>query len=409
MTAAASPSVDTADEDMVSSLFQQHGFRGDVPNHPTDTADPPRFTPASSAEPAAPIHLTGERQTRAVDTPPPPVPEVIAPRPPDPVSFDKVKSRLRNILPAFEQRFKINPPGQKYLVESRTAFLDPQEYYGSDYFLSRLVGPGHDLEALPKRLGDAYFETTLVNEQIVSEQGKRWLKPTITSDAEQMKQLLDAGVRVAKRLNLAPGVAMSPELATALKEDIVWYETRRIAGERVSVPKVYLARSTRAKMPTHAASIEARGGIDLKTAHLTTSGGYIGSAGSMNLTVDGDLVASNSTLKSGGDMVLDVGGSMVSQTTVRHTKHAGTTEFRDMEEGHARIESGGNLNLKTGGDVTLRGTTTTAKGNVQVKAGGDLTSPPTVWNRIPKSVAKKPPAISAPCATPPVTSAPGAG
>ena len=368
---AASPFADTSDEDLLRSTLQEHGFAGDFPNHPAEDADPPRFTSAPAATLA---RLVSARQDWASGAPPPTAPKVVPPKRPDPVSFERLKSRLKRAIPGFEAEFRFNPPNSQYIVESRFAYLDPQQYYGSDYFLKRLVGEGYKLETIPRQLGDAYFETTLVNQQLVYEQGKRWLDPTITSDAQQMKHLLDNGIRAAQNLDLAPGIALSHVQVNALKEDIVWYEKRLVAGQETLVPKVYLASSTRGTMPTQAASTQAHGGVNLRTARLTNTDGVIGSrSGGLTLTVDGDLVNTNGTLQSGGDMALEVGGNLVSQTTVRHTKHAGTTEFRDMEEGHARIESGGNLAIKTGGDVTLRATTTTAKGKAEIEAKGAVT------------------------------------
>ena len=45
-------------------------------------------------------------------------------------------------------------PGSKYLLETRSKYVDLNKYYGSDYFLSRLgYTPGWNRV---RRLGDAY-------------------------------------------------------------------------------------------------------------------------------------------------------------------------------------------------------------------------------------------------------------
>jgi filamentous hemagglutinin len=78
-------------------------------------------------------------------------------------------------------------------------------FYGSDYFLSRT---GIDLSKTQQQLlGDAFYETRLVREQIFALTGRRFLSDTMSGDAEQMLALMDNAVAAREGLNLSVGVA----------------------------------------------------------------------------------------------------------------------------------------------------------------------------------------------------------
>lgn len=60
-------------------------------------------------------------------------------------------------------------PGHRYLIETNPALTSMALFYGSDYFLSRT---GIDLGKTQQQLlGDAFYETRLVREQILPSRG----------------------------------------------------------------------------------------------------------------------------------------------------------------------------------------------------------------------------------------------
>jgi hypothetical protein len=56
-----------------------------------------------------------------------------------------------------------------------------------------------------------------------------------------MRALYDDAIAEGERLDLRPGVALTPEQIAALQEDILWLETVVINGREVLIPRVYLA------------------------------------------------------------------------------------------------------------------------------------------------------------------------
>lgn len=100
-----------------------------------------------------------------------------------------------------------------------------------------------DPDKVPKRLGDGFYEQSLIRSQILNQTGRQYLGD-YTDDMTQYKALMDAGLAYAKATGLAPGVSLSPEQVAALTSDMVWLETKTVTvdgkEETVIYPKVYL-------------------------------------------------------------------------------------------------------------------------------------------------------------------------
>lgn len=64
-------------------------------------------------------------------------------------------------------------------------------------------------------LGDAFFETRLIQQQILASTGQRFLSGYST-DAAQMRGLMDAAYAQAEGLHLTVGVALSKDQVAAL-------------------------------------------------------------------------------------------------------------------------------------------------------------------------------------------------
>ena len=128
---------------------------------------------------------------------------------------------------------------QPFLIESRKKYVNTGSVMGSDYFLSRM-GLGN-----AKRYGDAFVETRFLRKQIF-ENGLADRLSEAHTEAELMRQLYDNAIEEAKDLELYPGIKMTAELISKLKRDIIWMEKEVINGEEVLVPRLYVAKSTRA-------------------------------------------------------------------------------------------------------------------------------------------------------------------
>ena len=95
-----------------------------------------------------------------------------------------------------------------------------------------------------KRLGDGFYEQKLVREQVLALTGNRFLGD-YSSDEQQYKALMDAGLTFAKAMNLRPGIALSAEQMAQLTSDMVWLVTKEVtladgSVQSVLVPQVYV-------------------------------------------------------------------------------------------------------------------------------------------------------------------------
>ncbi|WP_371741678.1 hemagglutinin repeat-containing protein [Fusobacterium sp. DD12] len=129
-------------------------------------------------------------------------------------------------------------PDAKYVLETRIKYTSIGNYYGSDYFLSR-IGYEEKWDRV-KRLGDAYYENSLIDKNISDKLGTRFLNGEIVS----MKNLIDNAKDESIKLGLKIGEPLSTEQKENLSKDIVWYELGEFSGEKVLIPKVYLSKKT---------------------------------------------------------------------------------------------------------------------------------------------------------------------
>ena len=166
----------------------------------------------------------------------------------------------------------------KYLLETRSKYINLGDFYGSDYYLSRI---GYDENSdwnNARRLGDAYYEYLLVTRAISDKLGTRFINGL--SDKELMKAMLDNSVELQKDLQLSVGVALTPDQVKALKSDIIWYEYEVVNGEKVLTPKVYLSQATLATIDTDGRN--KVGGLELTVINadeLRNNGQVIGNGG----------------------------------------------------------------------------------------------------------------------------------
>ena len=226
------------------------------------------------------------------------------------------------------------------------------------------------METLPKRLGDAWFDTRLIRDAIVKTTGQRWLDPQVADDSLQYKQLIDNAAEVAGDLHLAVGVRLTKEQIAALDRDIVWYETRTINGQEVLVPQLYLAQASRAEITPQGALL-AGSSVDLRTAAFVNQLGSVQAGDTLTIAATDSLRSSSGRLTSGGDMALSSGGDLVLETA--QARLDGGFGAADVRLGEGRVNAGGNLSLTADKDLTIAGAQVNSGGNASLTAGGDVT------------------------------------
>ena len=167
-------------------------------------------------------------------------------------------------------------PGSKYLLETRSKYVDLNKYYGSDYFLSRLgYTPGWNRV---RRLGDAYYENLLITRALTEQLGTAFINGK--SNEELIKSLMDNAGMESSRLGLQVGKELTPEQISGLSKDLVWYVTQNVNGVEVLVPKIYLSKNTLATITADGRNkIGGVNGTYIKTDNFVNNGMKIGNGG----------------------------------------------------------------------------------------------------------------------------------
>lgn len=284
-------------------------------------------------------------------------------------------------------------PNASYLIETRSAFIDPNLFLGSDYYLARI---GYDPEHSLKRVGDAYVEYKLIAHQLFDLTGSNSL---LAGDpVVKMRGLYDNAIDTQKNLGLTPGVALTPTQIAGLTKDIVWLEKQTINGQQVLVPRVYLAASTLANTSPASAQIKA-GGVALVNAGGLTNSGAISAGSDLGIKTAGDLVNRGGSLFSASDIVVQVGsnfanqsgsvsgnnvtiiagGNIANDTVVLRDAYA--NGFADRQQQLGAINAKDGLLVQAAGNIAAQGSQFTSGGDIKLVAGNDIELDPSSLSR----------------------------
>ncbi|WP_425250269.1 hemagglutinin repeat-containing protein [Fusobacterium animalis] len=225
-------------------------------------------------------------------------------------------------------------PNSKYLLETRPKYINLNNFYGSDYFLTRI---GYeDKWNRVKRLGDAYYENELIERSITEKLGTRFLNGKEIS----AKELMDNAAIEAKKNNLTVGKPLTKEQIAKLDKDIVWYEYQNVDGIQVLAPKIYLSQNTLKNLNTDTRSrITGIENTYVRTGNLENTG-LIGGNG--NTYVEAKEI-NNRTL---GNQLAEIKGNTTTIIAQNNINNIG-----------ARISGNENLNLVAiDGDILNKST-----------------------------------------------------
>ncbi|EAT0258124.1 filamentous hemagglutinin N-terminal domain-containing protein [Salmonella enterica] len=296
--------------------------------------------------------------------------------------------------------YRLTPSGcQGFLVETDPRFTQKQRWAGTDVMQQAFAD---DPSALTKRLGDGYYEQRLVEQQVTQLTGQRYL-PGYTSNEEQFRALMDAGIAFGKRYNLPPGVALTPDQMSLLTGDILWLVNRTVtlpdgSRETVLVPQVY-ARLQPGDV-TGDGAVLGGGNVSLAVEHqLNNTGKLVATrvadltagdlsndgfirAGQVNIATRGDLVSRGGSITGQDGVSLLSGHDLSVLSTLRGDdanrrpdRTAGIyvqspdgqlslAAVHDLTVSAGDIHSGGSARLTAGNDLTLGTVTTTDTENI---------------------------------------------
>ena len=275
----------------------------------------------------------------------------------------------------------------KYLVETDPAFANKHNFLSSDYMYQQLKW---DPDKVPKRLGDGFYEQSLIRSQILNQTGRQYLGD-YTDDMTQYKALMDAGLAYAKATGLAPGVSLSPEQVAALTSDMVWLETKTFTvdgkEETVIYPRVYLRGHDDLTLTADGSLISANTLVIQTKEAVRNAGTLFGKtvqiqAGSLDNSgrIQGQKIAmvSENDIHQTGQVTasdrlqMQAKGNITIESTATHLANQ---DVLDRTAGIAVTSTDGVAIISAGQDLDLAGATLQALGHqgaVLLQAGNDV-------------------------------------
>ena len=210
----------------------------------------------------------------------------------------------------FSGNFKINldPSSTKPLIEARSKFVDPSEFFGSSYYFDLLGLDGDAVIANidkqtrstddTRHLGDSYVEHKLIIDSIKTlTNDSLFLSQGVTDSKAQVKELIKNAVAELANQDLdATQVALNGLTAqqiAALEDDIVTFELTEIKGINVLAPKIYLGSNTRTRL------------LGNSSTGLANSSTIYGQNG-VNIEATSTNLTNNGSIRSGADLTIGV-------------------------------------------------------------------------------------------------------
>ncbi|WP_241623235.1 beta strand repeat-containing protein, partial [Rosenbergiella australiborealis] len=277
-----------------------------------------------------------------------------------------------------------------FLIETDPRFTQQNAFLSSDKVFDQLAwAQGR----LAKRLGDGFYEQTLVREQIITLTGNRFLQG-YDNDEQQYRALLEAGVAFAKRFQLSPGIALTAEQMALMTRDMVWLVQQEVtlqdgSRQQVLVPQVYAQ--------VRAGDVTRQGGLlSARQAQLQLTGDFVNSGtligreltqiSAENITHQGGMFGRHIALTARTDMnnlggrlqgeesvSVMAGRNITSQTLV---SGEGENRWRDRPASIFVQQDGGRLTLQANNTLTLAGSVVQNTGHASrtdLVAGNDIT------------------------------------
>lgn len=275
-------------------------------------------------------------------------------------------------------------PTADYLIEMDPRFNNYNNFLSSDYLFERI---SRDPQKVMKRLGDGFTEQQLIRDQILNLTGKQYLAG-FTSDEEQFKDLMNNAAIAADKFDLTVGIGLTAEQMANLTTDIVWMVEQEVDGQNVLVPVVYLASVRKGELKpdgallaggnihlvtgdtlTNTGSIIASESSDITAGSINNQGGTIKAGKELALTGKQDITNSGGSI-SGTNVSLEAGNNITNETTTSDVQYRELHQVTANKTGS--ITASGDLSLKAGQNVELKGSVTAADGTTSITAGSKI-------------------------------------
>ncbi len=278
----------------------------------------------------------------------------------------------------------------KYLIETNPVLTDLKQFMSSDYLLGKL---GYNPDDSAKRLGDGFYEQSLIQQAVVARTGQRFLDG-LTSDEDMFRYLMDNAIASKDALHLSLGVSLTAEQVAALTHDIVWMETVVVNGEAVWVPVLYLAQANNrlaangalimgkdvsliaGKDLSNAGTLKATNNLAAIAGNNLINSGLVQAGNRLDLLVGNDLTNKAGGIIAGRDVSLtSLTSDILNERTVTgYDSSSGfNSQHRDFIDNAARIEAANDLTLQAGRDFSSIGGVLQSGRDTRISTGRDVT------------------------------------
>ena len=292
-------------------------------------------------------------------------------------------------LPQTDGLFVVNnEPSHSFLVETNPEFAQYTQFISSDYFFDKI---GLNPEQSAKRLGDGFYETRLVRDAVFATTGRRYLAGQ-TSDQAQFEYLMDNAVAARNELELTVGIALNAEQVARLTHDIIWMVEQQVQGQTVLAPVYYATGikagdlhssgslltattlSLSANEVNNEGTIEAKQELTLRSANNLLNHGSLRSGTDLSVTAQKNIRNIGGEISSSGDLLLvaRTGDIELTREVKKVNFQRGGQHQITQIATQSKIQSGGDVTLQAGQDISLIGSSLKATKDITVKAEGDI-------------------------------------
>ena len=198
-------------------------------------------------------------------------------------------------------------------IENEPFYKNGELFLDSELF--KILSSGIGLTDLQntQRLGNAYYDTLLIQTQLLNILHKSVIDDELNLNG-QIQKLVENSAEFAMETKLSPGVALTSDMISNLKKDIVWYEKTKVEGKEVLVPRVYFSKNSIDRINLDANKNISAQEVRLKFSEVINNGGVIhGSLVTLIETTKGDLINNLGTISGGGSVSLKSAGRIINR------------------------------------------------------------------------------------------------
>ena len=288
--------------------------------------------------------------------------------------------------------FKVNNNKNRPLIETNIEFISLEKFYASDYFFKKI---GYSPEKSQRQLGDAYYETNLINKVAISNFGNLIKKENL-NESLFMKSLLDNAVDESKlNSDLKIGKPLTEKDIQKLTKNIVWYVEMEVNGERVLAPQLYIAKTGLKNFQNNQGSTISGENIKIDGDFIRNAGGNIIAENKLDInsglienisnaskgilegketyiTSVGDILNKGGTIKGDKRNILNSSsGNVINETTKEKIASSISGLYKEEIKHIGKIQSKGLVSISGEKDFIQRGGITQGE-NVNVSVQGDI-------------------------------------